>query len=159
MVRDFCKHLLPLLTLVSVCRCCILLLNGWKPLGLERRAQLAQIVVSTRTLSKSPINGHKVLYAANFEVISILKGWNILDDLQRKRSKSVRETDRLFISVSGFGDRRFCFSSVDVGETYILFLAYKNETDTLVAKYDDIYGASELLYGNNEETILLSLGK
>ena len=146
---------------VAVCNGCIRLLdNKWRPHSLETRAAVAQVVVSTRTLSKFALPNRKSrLYGANFEVLSILKGWAELRVLLEKGSLSVQARDKLVISALGFGDRRRCWSSVDVDETYILFLSINNKTGYLVAKYLGAFGAAELLYRPSEDAVLLSLGK
>eukprot|EP00794_Sanderia_malayensis_P003236 gene3236-3716_t len=145
MLNFYCTLLL--VVAVTSCNACISLLdNKWKPHSLETRAAVAQVVVSTRTLR------------AGTCFLSILKGRQQLKALLEKGSPSVQERDKLVISALGFGDRRQCWSSVDVGETYILFLSINNITGYLVAKYLGAFGAAELLYGPSEDAILLSLG-
>lgn len=153
--------LLTILGAIATCQACITLLdNNWRPHSLETRAGVAQVVVSTRTLSTFPIpNSRARLYGATFEVLSILKGWTELEELLEKGGPAVQERDKLVISALGFGDRRHCWSSVDVGETYILFLSINKLNGYLVAKYLGAFGAAELLYAPSEDAILLSLGK
>lgn len=145
----------------AACQACITLLdNKWRPHTIQDRAAVAEVVLSTRTLSKFPIpNSRMRLYGATFEVLSILKGWSKIEELLEKGSPSVRGRDKLTVSALGFGDRRHCWSSVDIGESYILFLSVNNITGYLVAKYLGEFGAAELLYAPSEDAILLSLGK
>jgi len=144
---------------VAACHGCITLLdNKWRPHTIEDRASVADVVISTKTLSTFPISRNRMLYGATFEVLSILKGWSKLEELLEKGSPSVQERDKLRVTALGFGDRRHCWSSVDVGETYILFLSFNNKTGYLVAKYLGAFGAAELLYARSEDAILLSLG-
>ena len=156
-----CLNFVSVLFTAVACHGCITLLdNKWRPHTIEARASVAEVVISTRTLSKFPIPKSRMrLYGANFEVLSILKGWAKIEDLLEKGSPSVQEREKLIISALGFGDRRHCWSSVDVGETYILFLSVNNNTGYLVAKYLGAFGAAELLYAPSEDAILLSLGK
>ena len=155
-----CTKLAMVLYTVAACQACITLLdNKWRPHTIEDRAAVAEVVISTRTLSKFPIpNSRMRLYGANFEVLSILKGWSKIEELLEKGSPSVQEGEKLTVSALGFGDRRHCWSSVDIGETYILFLSVNNVTGYLVAKYLGAFGAAELLYAPSEDAILLSLG-
>ena len=156
-----CVKIISFLVTVTACQGCITLLdNKWRPHTIEDRASVAEVVISTRTLSKVPIpNSRMGLYGANFEVLSILKGWAKIEELLEKGSPSVQEREKLIVWALGFGDRRHCWSSVDVGETYILFLSVNNKTGYLVAKYLGAFGAAELLYAPSEDAILLSLGK
>ena len=154
--------LLTVLGAIAACQACISLLdNKWKPRSLETRARVAQVVVSTRTLSTFPIptKSRARLYGATFEVLSILKGWAELEELLEKGGPAVQERDKLIITALGFGDRRQCWSSVNVGETYILFLGINQLKGNLVAKYLGEFGAAELLYASHEDAILSSLGK
>ena len=154
------SRLVLVLIAATISRACITLLdNKWRPHSLETRAAVAQVVVTTRTLSKFAIRSKSRLYGANFEVLSILKGREELRVLLEKGSPSVKEGEKLIVSALGFGDRRHCWSSVDVGETYILFLSINNITGYLVAKYLGAFGAAELYYGPSEDAILLSLGE
>ncbi len=154
------SRLVLVLIAATISRACITLLdNKWRPHSLETRAAVAQVVVTTRTLSKFAIRSKSRLYGANFEVLSILKGREQLRVLLEKGSPSVKEGEKLIVSALGFGDRRHCWSSVDVGETYILFLSINNITGYLVAKYLGAFGAAELYYGPSEDAILLSLGE
>lgn len=155
-----CSRLLTVLFSVAVSQACITLLdNKWQPHTIEDRAAVAEVVISTRTLGKFPIPSSRMrLYGANFQVLSILKGWSKIEELLEKGSPSVQGSDKLVVSALGFGDRRNCWSSVDVGETYILFLSVNNITGYLVAKYLGAFGAAELLYAPSEDAILLSLG-
>ena len=141
---------------------CITLIDGtWKPLSLKERTQKADVVVTARILFTSPIPGKRLFYSATFKVLSVLKGWTVLRRLHQNKSPTINSLQpNIVANAKGFGDRRLCFSSVDIGETYVLFLGHKlNGQEELVAKYDDIFGAADLLYKRTERDILKALGK
>ena len=80
--------------------------------------------------------------------------------LYKKKSKSILSLyPKIVASAIGFGDASLCWSSVEEGESYALFLGYKRSTSELVAKYDYVFGAAELLYKRTERAILKYLGK
>lgn len=158
--------LLVVLNFVRDTHSCIKLLNSqWKPISLEDRTKAAEVVLTAKIISTAPIEYHSIhpvkLYSATFEVITVLKGWDLLKKLYyEKKSKSIiRLYPNIIAEAIGFGDSQLCFSSVEVGESYALFLGYKRSTSELVAKYDDLFGAAELLYKRTERAILKSLGK
>lgn len=139
---------------------CIELINRqWKRMSLEERTKRADVVLSARILSTAPIPGQKIFYAATFEVMNVLKGWELLKLLHKSKSLSIVSLGtKIVVSAKGFADSRHCFSNVEVDESYVLFLGYKRETPELVARYDDYFGAAELLYKRTERNILQSLG-
>ena len=165
------KFLLQLLVILTTCRRtrpCIQLLNSqWVPKTLEERTKNAELVLTAKILDTfTPVSIQEswyptTLYSATFEVISVLKGWEILKTLYyKKKSKSIVSLyPKIVASAIGFGDSRLCWSSVEKGEEYALFLGYKRDTSELVAKYDDLFGAAELLYKRTERDILKSLGE
>ena len=59
--------------------------------------------------------------------------------------------------MSNFGDEVMCYSNVQEGESYILFMT--NFEGTLSAKYDDIFGAAADYNVKNEAQVLQALGK
>ena len=59
--------------------------------------------------------------------------------------------------MSNFGDEVMCYSNVQEGESYILFMT--NFEGALSAKYDDIFGAAADYNVKNEAQVLQALGK
>lgn len=152
-----------ILIFITTTQTCIQLLN-WDKLSLHDRTKRADVVVTARILYTSPIPSQYMFYSATFEIISVLKGIELIKQLHKDKSNSILSLDpKIIASAKGFGDSRFCFSSVEVGESYALFLGIKhgkkNSSNELVAKYDDIFGAAELLYKRTERDILQTLGK
>lgn len=150
-----------LIVQVSYIHTCIQLLNrAWKPMTLEERTKNANLVVTAKILSTQAIPGNTDFYSATFQVLSVLKGWDLLKKLHRINSTSVKTIEPEIVATAiGFGDSRQCFSSVEKGESYALFLGYNNDTDMIVAKYDDLFGAADRLYQRTERAILATLGK
>ncbi|XP_057292794.1 uncharacterized protein LOC130621510 isoform X2 [Hydractinia symbiolongicarpus] len=139
---------------------CIYLINRkWNPMSLEERTKHANVVLSARILFTTPIPGQNIFHAATFEVMNVLKGWELLKCLHKRKSLSIVSMgSKLVVSAKGFAGRRSCYSYVEVDESYVLLLGHKRETTELVARYDDYFGAAELLYEDTERNILQSLG-
>lgn len=139
---------------------CIKLLNGeWKRISLEERTKRAPLVVTGKILYTEKVPGHDIFYSATFEVLNVLKGWNLLKQLHKMNSTSVKALEPKIIATAvGFANYD-CFSTVEEDESYALFLSYNSEKDTIVARYDDIFGAADRLYQRTERAILATLGK
>ena len=60
-------------------------------------------------------------------------------------------------NVSNFGDEIMCYSNVQEGEPYILFMT--NFEGQLSAKYDDIFGATADYNEKNEAKIFEAVGE
>ncbi|XP_012555807.1 uncharacterized protein LOC101241166 isoform X1 [Hydra vulgaris] len=149
------------LMLVSHTKECIKLLNrNWKQKTPAERTKDAEFVLTAKILYTTPSPRYPQFYSATFEVLNVLKGWELIKRLHNKKSTSIISLDpKIIATANGFSDSfQLCFSSVEVGKTYALFLGYKRETYELVAKYDDLFGAAEQLYKRTEKDILESLG-
>ena len=150
------------LALASYTSACIMLLNGnWKQKTPAERTKDAEFVLTAKILYTTPSLNHPQFYSATFEVLNVLKGWDLIKRLHSKKSSSIISLDpKIVATANGFSDSfKLCFSSVEVGKTYALFLGYKRESYELVAKYDDLFGAAERLYKRTEKDILESLGR
>lgn len=160
--QTFVSVLFVLTVASPICECCFQVFNGqWKPVSLEERTSKADLVVTANILSTSPIPNNKNFYGATFEVLNVLKGWDLLQRLKTQGSSGpVKYMEpKIVASAYGFSDPRMCFSHVEVGESYALFLSYNHETNKLLAKYDDIFGAADKLFKRTERDILETLGK
>ena len=60
-------------------------------------------------------------------------------------------------NVSNFGDSVMCYSHVQEGESYVLFLT--DFEAALSAKYDDIFGAAAAYNAKNDAEVLAALGE
>ena len=63
------------------------------------------------------------------------------------------------IKVYGFGEKRLCFSPVKPGDVHMVFMVYEPDSRSLVARYDDIFGATSAPTASNEDKVLQALGK
>lgn len=144
------KTLMCLLCLLpTVIQSCILLLNGWVPVSLEKRTASAKLVVSgyvKNAFKTQRTRAHT--YSVRFKVKNVLKGHKLYND--------IKTTDNVY-NISNFGDNKLCYADLDEGRSYILFLTtFKGR---LSAKYDDIFGAAAPYSPEKEEKISLSLGE
>lgn len=148
-------------TAVPCSECCFIVFNGqWKPVALEERTRKADLVVTANILSTAPIPNNTHFYEATFEVLNVLKGWDLLKRLHYQGTGPVKFMEpKIIASAEGFADTRHCFSHVEVGESYALFLGFNPLTKRLIAKYDDIFGAADKLFKRTERDILKTLGK
>ena len=147
--------------LTGPCECCFKTFNGqWKPVSLEERTRKADLVVTASILTTSPIPNLENFYSATFEVINILKGWELLKRIHQKKLGAVKLMEpKIIATASGFGDTRQCFSNVEVGKSYALFLSFNPRRGELLTRYDDIFGAADELFKRTERDILKTLGK
>ena len=164
MMKMFATYLSILLLTLAVIpnsECCFRVFNRqWKPVSLEERTRKADLVVTANILSTAPIPHNRHFYGATFEVLNVLKGWDLLKRLHSQGSGPVKYMKpKIVASADGFGDPRLCFSHVEVGESYALFLSFNPHTKRLIARYDDIFGAADKLFKRTERDILKTLGK
>ena len=140
---------------------CIRLLNGqWKPVSLEQRTKNADLVLTANILTTAPIPELTNFYEATFEVINVLKGWELIKKIHKQNMNAVKMLEPKIVATAiGFGDPRQCFSHVEVGESYALFLSWDVSKKRLITRYDDLFGAAEKLYKRTERDILKTLGK
>ncbi|XP_013395584.1 protein kinase C-binding protein NELL2 [Lingula anatina] len=154
--------LLSLLILAQHGEGCILLLNGWMPLGIPERAMLADVVATGYTDKTYKASRTRAgTYVAQFKLLSILKGGKIMSGMGKENSiHSHKHMQQLqqhhFYNISNFGDKTMCYADVHEGETYILFLTTFD--GRLSAKYDDIFGAAVSYSRENERQVLAALG-
>ena len=85
--------------------------------------------------------------------MEIYKGSNIIHNLTERYHLESRG----LYNVSNFGDEVMCYSNVQEGESYILFMT--NFEGALSAKYDDIFGAAAGYNDRNEAQVLEALGE
>lgn len=138
--------------LVDIAQPCILLLNGWTKMTVSERAKLVKVVFVGKVVGLYPVDKVTQTYAAEFEIYRILKGENIINDvLERHPGPTVK--------VYGFGEKRLCYSEVYTGEMHLVFMVVHPKTLSLVARYDDIFGATSSVTYQNENSILETLGK
>ncbi|XP_074652907.1 uncharacterized protein LOC141907227 [Tubulanus polymorphus] len=137
---------------ISPCSSCILLLNGWKPMSVKERAQLADVVVAAHAIKT--FKNHRTksdTYSALFRLDNVIKGNKILDKIS-----PALNNHRPSYNISNFGDKAMCYADIEAGEKYILFLTtFKNR---LSAKYDDIFGAAAPYTIDDEEELYKDLG-
>ena len=70
---------------------CIRLLNGqWKPVSLEQRTKNADLVLTANILATAPIPEFTNFYEATFEVINVLKGWELIKRVHRENKNAVK---------------------------------------------------------------------
>lgn len=130
---------------------------GDQPTSLEHRVAGADVVLSAYTRTTHPREPGGT-YAAEFLVLNVLKGDEILRDALRQRPTTALETalSRRLVNVSSFGDKTRCLSDVNPGETYILFLRAKHEH--LSAIYHGNSTGIMVYSRENEELIMDALG-
>ena len=144
-----------LFTVVDICQPCIVLLDGWKQKTVSERARLAKVVFLGKTIRRYPTQtmfDDTKAYAADFKIIRLLKGREIM--------KEVLETHASpYVKVYGFGEKKRCLVDVHPGETYLVFMVYHNSSRSLIARYDDVFGATAPATNENEKEILAELGE
>ncbi|KAK3607618.1 hypothetical protein CHS0354_034669 [Potamilus streckersoni] len=132
---------------------CILLLNGWTPLSVYERTELADIVLSAhvkRAFKEWNQRTTAQTYYAEVEILQVYKGVELLGQIL------VNAQNRRLSNVTNFGDKKMCYADVMEGERYILFLTtYKQR---LSAKYDDIFGAAAEYTQYNVRQVIAQLG-
>jgi len=139
--------------------CFIVFNKKWNPVSLEKRILKADLVVTANILSTAPHLPQPTFYKATFEVINVLKGWDLLKRIHHAKGSAVKTLEPKIIATAiGFGDPRQCLSHVEVGESYALFLSYDEQESRLLTRYDDIFGAADKLYKRTERDILQTLG-
>ena len=92
-------------------------------------------------------------FSAEVNFLDIYKGKNLIRNLTERYHLGIAG----LYNVSNFGDEVMCYSKVQEGESYILFIT--NFEGALSAKYDDIFGAAADYNVKNEAQVLQALGK
>ncbi|KAK6182721.1 hypothetical protein SNE40_010341 [Patella caerulea] len=134
---------------IYVTKSCILLLNGWDPLSIYERTEMADVVVGANVLRAFKTDRTEAgTYTAEVKVLDVYKG----DELMRNISTSEYKV----YNVSNFGDKTMCYADLTEGAKYILFLTIYN--GRMSAKYDDIFGAASDFSTDNEQQVLEYLG-
>ena len=92
------------------------------------------------------------MYAADFKIIRLFKGQQIVEEVLERYPSP-------YVKVLGFGEKRMCLVEVYPGETYLVFMAYHPAQRLLIARYDDIFGATATASEENENEILAEMGE
>lgn len=142
--------LLFLLTVPKLSKPCIQLLDGWKQLSAGERAKLVQVVFIGKVVNLYSYDATST-HAADFEVWKILKGSKFVEEVLEMQSSPL-------VIVYGFGEKMHCLSPVNPGEVHMVFMVYANESRALIARYEDVFGATAPATAKNEEEVLLALG-
>lgn len=144
-----------LFTFVDVCQPCIPLLDGWKQKSVGERAKLAKVVFVGKTVRRYPSQrmvDQTEVYAADFKIIRLFKGQQIIEEILEMYPSP-------YVKVYGFGEKRRCLVEVYPGETYLVFMVYHNSSRMLIARYDDIFGATAPATEENQNEILAEIGE
>lgn len=143
---------------------CILMLDGRSPLSLTERARKADVVISafTRNAYKQDRTSEDT-YTAEFRLLEIFKGANVLtsikpDGVEKHSEPGGNLKLTMIYNISNFGEKSMCYSSVTIGQSYILFLTTGTD-GRLTAKYDDIFGGTAEWSKKNVELVLKGVGK
>ena len=131
---------------------CIQMLNGWKQMTVGKRAKLAKVVFVGKVVNLYSMNELSQTYAADFEIWRLHKGRNIVMEVLEQHPGPL-------VKVFGFGEKRLCYSPVHPGEVHLVFMVYEPKSRSLVARYDDIFGAISPPTAKNEHDVLQALGK
>lgn len=142
--------------LPEFCLPCILLLNGWSPLSVGERTDLADVVAVGRALRpfKQQRHPESNTYTAEFVFLSVPKGRKHLEETSH--GTIVMETGMTRYNVTNFGDRNACYADVTDGEEYVIFMTMFERH--LSAKYDDLFGALQERTREAEEEVYEALG-
>jgi hypothetical protein len=144
--------LLILLTIADIAQPCILLLNGWKQMSVGERAYRVQVVFVGKVAGLHSVDPQSQFYAADFEIVRILKGEQIIDEVLNTHPGPT-------VKVYGFGEKSRCYSEVYKGEIHIVFMLYEPKSRSLVARYETAFAATSPVTAENENEILETLGK
>lgn len=144
--------LLFLFTIPKLSKPCIQLLDGWKQLSVGQRAKLVKVVFIGKVINVYSTEQISHTHAADFEIWRILKGRKTVDEVFEMHPSQL-------IKVYGFGEKRLCFSPVKPGDVHMVFMVYEPNSRSLVARYDDIFGATSPPTASNEDDVLQALGK
>ena len=141
-----------LMTIPEFIQPCIHLLDeGWKPKSVGDRAKLVAVVFIGRVRHVHPVSIYQT-YAADFEVLRVLKGRSVVDEVM-----TIHRSTQL--KVFGFGEKRLCLSPVRPGEVHMVFAIHWENMNSLVARYDDFFGATSPATKENEDKVLEALGE
>ena len=146
--------LLSLLTIPKLSKPCIRILpeeGGWKQMSVGQRAKLVKVVFIGKVINLYTVDKLSGTYAADFEIWRILKGRKIVDEVFEMHRSSL-------VKVYGFGEKRLCYSPVKPGDVHMVFMVYEPASRSLVARYDDIFGATAAPTAANENEVLQALG-
>lgn len=121
-------------------------------MSVSERAKLVKVVFVGKVMGLYPVDKLSQTYAAKFEIYRILKGEQIINDVLEMHPGPT-------VKVYGFGEKRLCYSEVYIGELHLVFMVVHPKTRSLVARYDDIFGATSPVTYTNENEILAALGK
>lgn len=141
-----------LFTTPKLSKPCIHLLNNeWKQLSVGQRAILVRVVFIGKVINVYKKDQTTKTHPADFEVWRVLKGRNIVQEVFETHPSEL-------LRVYGFGERRQCLSPVNPGDVHMVFTVYEPESRSLVARYEDIFGATSEPTASNEDEVLQALG-
>ncbi|XP_078378251.1 uncharacterized protein LOC144661381 isoform X3 [Oculina patagonica] len=143
--------LLFLFTIPKPSKPCIQVLDGWKPLKVGERAKLVKVVFIGKVVNLYTYDQVSQTHAADFEVLRILKGRKIVDEVLEMHPSPL-------VKVYGFGEKRLCLSPVNPGEVHMVFMVYEPNSRSLVARYEGLFGATSPATAINEDDVLQALG-
>lgn len=143
--------LLFLFTIPKLTKPCIQLLDGWKQKSVGERAKLVKVVFIGKVINLYTKDELSQTHAADFEVWRILKGRKIVEEVFEMHPSPL-------VKVYGFGEKRLCFSPVKPGDVHMVFMVYEPDSRSLIARYDDIFGATSPATASNEDDVLQALG-
>ena len=133
--------------------CPVAMQQGWKQMSVEKRTQRSEVVVVGTAIEKFPVDRSiaRPTYPVNFKFVDVLKGKKITDDVHDNTGSSL-------FTVYGFGNAGQCLSSINEGDTYLLFLIFEHSTKSLIAAYESAFGATAPPTKENCARIFTSLG-
>lgn len=146
------------LVFLTTTQACIQMLDGWKQVGLEERAKRAPIVFHGLAIEATPEGDNSFLYSVQFWMINIYKGSESVAALLNldPGSGGVFNLRDRRINVTGFGDKSNCHGTVAPQKYYIIFCEMRG--NELVAKFDDLFGATADWSEKNEERVWHGIG-
>ncbi|CAL1546835.1 unnamed protein product, partial [Lymnaea stagnalis] len=137
--------------LAHIALSCVMLLQGWTPMSIRQRAELADIsAVGSVLRTFKDQRTEDGTYTAEFRLETVYKGHDLVANVTRSVAPG-----NVF-NVSNFGNKTQCFADVEPEARYILFLTVFG--GQLSAQYDDLFGAASLFDDVDQEEILRYLG-
>lgn len=133
--------------------CPIAMQQGWKQMSVEKRAQSSEVIAVGKAIQKFPVDVSiaRQTYPVNFQFVDVLKGKDITDDIHDDTGSSL-------FTIYGFGNAGQCLSSINEGDTYLLFLIFERSSMSLLAAYESAFSATAPPTKENCARILTSLG-
>ena len=120
-------------------------------MSVGQRAVLVKVVFIGKVINVYKKDALTQTHPADFRVWKVLKGRKIVEEVFETYPSDL-------IRVYGFGESRLCFSPAEPGDVHMVFMVYEPKSRLLVARYDDIFGATSPPTASNEEEVLQALG-